>query len=212
MLEQLEGTFTQKQKLMLDIALAEGVRSSLLKPLDPSRCPDVERNFFCDWCHASEDIRFSHVDVSSEFLHGDGHRGTRLQTLVRELVEGTTDSAQIPALVAVRVQGIRHVVCGNRRLKCYKMAWQRGVDCWFKMIVHDSCPPFKTCFRQSLLFWFTELVYTSLRMCRACPIISNSQKTIITMIEQPFTNHHHLLLLVVGCSGIDTTSYAIDQN
>ncbi|CAK9090356.1 Uncharacterized protein SCF082_LOCUS42618, partial [Durusdinium trenchii] len=136
------GTFTQKQKLMLDIALAEGVRSSLLKPLDPSRCPDVERNFFCDWCHASEDIRFSHVDVSSEFLHGDGHRGTRLQTLVRELVEGTTDSAQIPALVAVRVQGIRHVVCGNRRLKCYKMAWQRGADCWFKMIVHEfpRCP------------------------------------------------------------------------
>ena len=109
--------------------------SGAIRGLDPSRSPDAERRFQWEWCWASEDIRFGHAKVSDHFIHGKGS-GRSLDSLVEELVDGSTRSEDIPALVAVRHLGLRLVVCGNRRLRCFKEALLRGRDCKFKVITH----------------------------------------------------------------------------
>eukprot|EP00437_Effrenium_voratum_P023556 CAMPEP_0181408806 /NCGR_PEP_ID=MMETSP1110-20121109/6491_1 /TAXON_ID=174948 /ORGANISM="Symbiodinium sp., Strain CCMP421" /LENGTH=735 /DNA_ID=CAMNT_0023531289 /DNA_START=46 /DNA_END=2256 /DNA_ORIENTATION=+ len=126
-------TFSPLQKSMLESILAEN--SGAIRGLDPSRSPDAERRFQWEWCWASEDIRFGHAKVSDHFIHGKGS-GRSLDSLVEELVDGSTRSEDIPALVAVRHLGLRLVVCGNRRLRCFKEALLRGRDCKFKVITH----------------------------------------------------------------------------
>ena len=131
--------FNPLQKLMLDLALAED--GPLIRDLDPSRSEDAAWNFRYDWFTSGEDIRFSHVNVSEHFLHG--HRGASLKSLIEELVENPRKSRNIPALVAVKLpNGMKYVICGNRRLKCFKAAFSRTqTPCDFKMIVHQwpSC-------------------------------------------------------------------------
>lgn len=57
--------------------------------------------------------------------------------LVAQLVANPRDSESIAALVAVKGQGVLHVIMGNRRLKCYKEALKKGRNCFFKVIVHE---------------------------------------------------------------------------
>lgn len=123
--------FSPLQKLLLDEVLQGD--SHLLKQLDPSRCGHSE--WWWEWHSADEDIRFSHDEVSRTFLHG--HQGLALSDLVAQLVANPRDSENIPALVAVKRQGVLHVIMGNRRLKCYKEALKKGRNCFFKVIVHE---------------------------------------------------------------------------
>eukprot|EP00438_Fugacium_kawagutii_P034789 Skav236253 [mRNA] locus=scaffold829:401583:402071:- [translate_table: standard] len=120
---------------MLEEALK--CESYLLRGLDPSRCEDAEWRFCPDWFRASDtDVAFGHAEISPHFLHGTTKT---LDSTIEDLVYGRTNSATIAALVAVRRKGSnkKFVICGNRRLKCYKEALRKGHDCWFKMIVHD---------------------------------------------------------------------------
>ena len=128
--------FTPLQKLMLDGVLREGDTAGLLRPLDPSRCRRAEQDYWPQWHRADEDIRFGHVNVSEKFRHG--HPGQSLYELINQLVTSPRTSWDIPALVAVRLQDTLYVVMGNRRLKCYKQAYEKGgVPCWFKVIIHE---------------------------------------------------------------------------
>eukprot|EP00435_Cladocopium_sp_Y103_P011823 s3413_g3.t1 len=132
--------FSPLQKLMLDDVLRQGDTCRLLRPLDPSRSEGAEQTYWPHWHRADEDIRFAHVNVSEKFRHG--HPGQSLDTLIHQLTTSPRSSWDIPALVAVRIEGILYVVMGNRRLKCYKQAYEEGGEpCWFKVITHN----FPTC-------------------------------------------------------------------
>ena len=124
--------FSPLQKLLLDEVLQGD--SHLLKQLDPSRSRHSEG--WWEWHSADEDIRFSHVKVSRTFLHG--HPGLALSDLVAQLVANPRDSESIPALVAVKGQGVLHVIMGNRRLKCYKEALKKGRNCFLLFQGHRS--------------------------------------------------------------------------
>ena len=139
--------FSPLQKLLLDEVLKGD--SHLLKQLDPSRSRHSEG--WWEWHSADEDIRFSHVKVSRTFLHG--HPGLALSDLVAQLVANPRDSESIPALVAVKGQGVLHVIMGNRRLKCYKEALKKGRNCFLLFQGHRSWVPclqehFGSCFAQ----------------------------------------------------------------
>lgn len=128
--------FSPLQKLMLDDVLRQGDTGRLLRPLDPSRCPEAEQAYWPQWHSADEDIRFAHVNVSEKFRHH--HSDQSLDDLIDQLVTNPQSSEDIAALVAVRLQDTLYVVMGNRRLKCYKQAYENfGVLCWFKVIVHE---------------------------------------------------------------------------
>ena len=124
------------QKQLLDALLKEDV-SELLRPLDPSRCPEAIRNYYYEWHGNWEEIRYSHSSVSSVFLHGHGHHGQPLESLTTQLVSNPQLAEGLPPLVAVQLEGRLYVIMGNRRLKCLKEAWNRGATCWFRIIVHD---------------------------------------------------------------------------
>ena len=125
--------FSPVQKLLLDEVLRQDDTCQLLGPLDPSRCPEAE--WWWEWHSADEDIRFSHVNISRRFRHG--HPKLALNDLIAQLVANPRDSESIPALVAVKREGVLHVIMGNRRLKCYKEALKKGSNCFFKVIVHE---------------------------------------------------------------------------
>lgn len=130
--------FSPLQKLMLDDVLRQNDTSCLLRPLDPSRCPEAEQAYWPQWHRADEDIRFAHVNVSEKFRHHHSDPLPTLDDLIDKLVTNPRSSQDIAALVAVRLQDTLYVVMGNRRLKCYKQAYENGgVLCWFKVIVHE---------------------------------------------------------------------------
>ena len=136
-----QGDFTRIQVAMLKDVMHENAT----RQLDPARCLDAEKRFkqTIEWCWASDDkIRFGHEHVSDHFIHGEG-AGKSLKELVEKLVNGRVKSDDLPALVAANYKGKKYVVCGNRRLKCYKDALEAGHDCQFKVIVHDM-PHFPT--------------------------------------------------------------------
>lgn len=152
------GELTRLQKSMLRSVLDENATWEL----DPARCPDAEWNFHwaIEWCRASDDdLRFGHGGISDHFIHGPG-AGKSLDSLVQEIEDGTTNPHRIPALVAAKYNGKKYVVCGNRRLKCYKDAWKSGHDCEFKVIVHDfpRCPAIKDPFQH--LAFIAKAVYS----------------------------------------------------
>ena len=128
--------FSPLQKLMLDDVLRQSDTGCLLWPLDPSCCPGAEQTYWPHWHRVDEDIRFGHVNVSAKFRHG--HPDESLDTLINQLMRSPRSSWDIPALVAVRIEDTLYVVMGNRRLKCYKQAYENGGEpCWFKVIVHE---------------------------------------------------------------------------
>jgi len=151
---------TRLQKSMLRAVLDENATWEL----DPARCKDAEWKFHeaIEWCRASDDdIRFGHGGVSDHFIHGQG-AGKSLDSLVQGLLDGTVNPHRIPALVAAKHKGKKYVVCGNRRLKCYKDAWHGGHD-------FPRCPAIKDPFQH--LAFIAKAVYSTQRTM-ACFLMS----------------------------------------
>eukprot|EP00928_Gymnodinium_smaydae_P074708 TRINITY_DN57732_c0_g1_i1.p1 TRINITY_DN57732_c0_g1~~TRINITY_DN57732_c0_g1_i1.p1 ORF type:complete len:631 (-),score=49.17 TRINITY_DN57732_c0_g1_i1:173-1996(-) len=131
--------FTPLQRAMFD----DCFRDEKYRCLDPSRDASAEHAYahLCEWFEAANDkVRFSHDAISSVFLHGD-HNNSRVDSLVTDLLHEKVYAQHLPPLVCIKYEDAYRVIFGNRRLYAYKEAARRGVDVWFRMIVHEfpSC-------------------------------------------------------------------------
>lgn len=122
----LQGQLCREQELR---------HSRIIKKLDPSVCPEAEKRFRASIFRASQDIRYSHAAISQRFAQGE-HQGELVSRLVDDLVAGHVDAVNLPPIVVIRWHGTHYVIMGNRRLRAYKEAYERGHDVEFRVIVH----------------------------------------------------------------------------